>query len=284
LEGEFTARDAAPSGSFQLTVAEADIARTVIALRVVTPASIRDEVAMLPVIYGMGWSFGKIQAVLVEAGRRAAELTAAQDLSGIECVALDEMFSQGNPVFAGIDLDTQYLFELEVHETRTAEAWAESLGRLRDRQGLRPKIVVKDAGTGLAKGVGEAFPGIQEIDDLFHAKQAMGKVAQRLERSAYAGIAYVEALEVQWAKHMDGPSSLRRSLGQQLTHARKQEAKASTATTDLTHCDEGAVRYQPSGISQARFRKDLLVKFYRSCGLRQSMGRVFSGIHEKSAC
>ena len=226
LEDEFIAPDRAPVGSFQLTVTEADIARTVIALRVVTPASIRDEVAMLPIIYGTGWSFGKIQGVLVEAGRRAAELSASQDLSSIECAALDEMFSQGRPVFAGIDLDTQYLFQLEVHETRSGEAWSTSLGRLRDGQGLRPQSVVKDAGTGLAKGVGDAFPGVQEHDDLFHAKQAMGKVALRLERSAYAAIAHVDALEGKRAKHADGPSSLRRSLGQQLAHARKHEAKA----------------------------------------------------------
>ena len=226
LEGEFIAPERPPAGSFQLTVTEADIARTVIALRVETPASIRDEVALLPFIYGMGWSYGKIQAVLVEAGRRAAELSAGQDLSSIECVALDEMFSQGRPVFAGIDLDTQYLFQLEVHETRSGEAWGTSLGRLRERQGLRPKSVVKDAGTGLAKGVGEAFPGVQENDDLFHAKQAMGKVAQRLERSAYAAMAYVDTLEERRTRHMDGPSNLRRSLGQQIAHARKQEAKA----------------------------------------------------------
>jgi hypothetical protein len=209
-----------------MTLTEADIARTVIALRVVTPASIRDEVAMLPIIYGTGWSFGTIQGLLVEAGERAAALSAAQDLSSIVCAALDEMFSQGRPVFAGIDLDTQYLFQLEVHATRSGEDWSTSLGRLRDRQGLHPQSVVKDAGTGLAKGVGDAFPGIQENDDLFHAKQAMGKVAIRLERSAYAAIAYVDALEQRRAKHVDGPTSLRRSLGQQLGHARKQEDRA----------------------------------------------------------
>lgn len=226
LEGEFNKPDRASGGSVQLTLTEADIARTVIALRVVTPASIRNEVAMLPIIYGTGWSFGKVQGVLVEAGRRAAELSAAQDLSSIDCVALDEMFSQGRPVFAGIDLDTQYLFQLEVHETRTGEAWAESLGRYRDQQGLCPRSVVKDAGTGLAKGVGEAFPGVQENDDLFHAKQAMGTVAIRLERGAYAAIAQVDALEGKRAKHADSPTSLRRSLGQQVAHARKHEAKA----------------------------------------------------------
>jgi hypothetical protein len=50
---------------------DADIARTVIALRVATPSSIRDEM----------------------------------DLSSVENVALDEMFSQGRPVFGGIDVD-----------------------------------------------------------------------------------------------------------------------------------------------------------------------------------
>ena len=226
LEEEFSEASSLPAGSFTLTVTEADIARTVIALRVETPASIRDEVAMLPIIYGTGWSFGKIQGLLVEAGERASVLLAERDLASVECAALDEMFSQGNPVFAGIDLDTQYLFQLEVHETRTGEEWSTSLGRLRDAQGLHPQSVVKDAGTGLAKGVGEAFPGIQEHDDLFHAKLAMGKVALRLERNAYATIAHVDALEGKRAKHPDGPTSLRRSLGQQLAHARKRETKA----------------------------------------------------------
>jgi len=226
LEGEFAVPDRLPSDSFQLTLTEADIKRTVIALRVETPASIRDEVAMLPVIYGMGWSFGKIQAVLVEAGRRASKLSAALDLSAIGCVALDEMYSQGRPVFAGIDVDTQYLFQLEVHETPSGEAWAASLGRLRDHQGLHPNCVVKDAGTGLAKGVGDAFPGIQENDDLFHAKRALGKVAQYLERGAYGAIANIDALEVRRAKNVDGPLDQRRSLGQQLAHARKQGEKA----------------------------------------------------------
>ena len=38
----------APRGSFTWTLTEADIERTVVALRVVTPSSIRDIVAMLP--------------------------------------------------------------------------------------------------------------------------------------------------------------------------------------------------------------------------------------------
>ncbi len=70
----FVAREPAVSEAFTLQVSEADIVRTVIALRVATPSSIRDEVALLPIIYGMGWSYGKIQGVLVQAEQRAKEL------------------------------------------------------------------------------------------------------------------------------------------------------------------------------------------------------------------
>jgi transposase-like protein len=91
----FAARSAAKPGTFTLQVSEADIARTVIALRVATPSSIRDEVALLPVIYGTGWSYGKIQAVLVAAEKEAAEQLRMVDLSPVRNVALDEMFSQG---------------------------------------------------------------------------------------------------------------------------------------------------------------------------------------------
>lgn len=97
LDEAFAARVEAP-GSFTLQVADADIARTVIALRVATPSSIRDEVALLPIIYGSGWSFGKIQALLVEAESRASSFLDAVDLSAVKNTALDEMFSQGKPV------------------------------------------------------------------------------------------------------------------------------------------------------------------------------------------
>jgi len=153
---------------FTLELTEADIARTVIALRVVTPSSIRDEVAMLPIIYGFRWSYGKIQGLLSEAASRASAFLDDVDLAGILHIALDEMFSQGWPVFGGIGLDTQYLFQLEVHEGRSGADWNKALARLRDDNNLHPAVVVKDAGTGLASGVQQTWPGIEERDDLFH--------------------------------------------------------------------------------------------------------------------
>jgi hypothetical protein len=218
LEAEFTPTEPDWPGSFALEVTPSDMERTVVALRVVTPASIRDIVEVLPTIYGVGWSYGKVWSVLNDAEQRAAALLAQVDLSGIENIALDEMFSQGRPVLAGIDLDTQYLFQVEVHSSRCGETWATSLSKLRDDQGLAPKRVVKDAGLGLRAGVQRCWPGIEEHDDLFHAVYEMGKEAYHLEQGGYRAIGTVDELTRRRAKAKT--EGQRRSLGQQLRRAR----------------------------------------------------------------
>ena len=218
LEVEFTPWEPGPPGRFTLEVTPADMERAVVALRVVTPASVRDIVEVLPMLFGTGWSYGKVWNVLHDAEQRAAASLGRVDLSGIESVALDEMFSQGRPVLAGIDLDTQYLFQLEVHDSRSGDTWAESLGKLRDRQGLRPKRVVKDAGTGLGSGVRQCWPGVEEHDDLFHAVYMVGKEAYHLERSAYRAITTLDEFEHRRARART--ESARRSLGQRLRQAR----------------------------------------------------------------
>jgi len=123
-------------------------------------------------------------------------------------------------------LDSQYLFQLDVHERRTGEAWAESLGLLRDRQGLAPKRVVKDAGTGLALGVQLCWPGLEERDDLFHAVYMMGKEAYHLERRAYAAIDKEEEVLSARRKAKNKTETERRRIGQQLRKAREHAARA----------------------------------------------------------
>ena len=56
---------------------------------------------------GVKVSYGTIQQMLVEAEGRAARFNAQVSLSGVEAGALDEMFSQGEPVLAGVDLDSR---------------------------------------------------------------------------------------------------------------------------------------------------------------------------------
>lgn len=220
LEAEFTPAEPDPPGSFTLQVTPADLKRAVVALRVVTPASIRDIVEVLPVLFGTGWSYGKVQSVLCEADQQAASLLGQVDLSAVDNIALDEMFSQGRPVLAGIDLDTQYLFQLEVHSNRSGKTWAESLGRLRDRQALIPMRAVKDAGTGLGAGVRECWPDTEELDDLFHAVYMMGKEAYHLERGAYRALKRVEE-DLPCKRARAKTEKERRSIGQQLRKARE---------------------------------------------------------------
>ena len=63
------------------------------------------------------------------------------ELSGIESAALDEMFSQGEPVLAGVDLDHDYLFGLKLSQMRDAQAWA-GLLEAGKAQGLSLSVVV----------------------------------------------------------------------------------------------------------------------------------------------
>jgi len=222
LEETFTPTDSGHSDSFNIAMTSMDLERAVVALRVITPASIRDIVEVLPVLYGKKWSYGKVWNVLNDAEQRAETLLGQVDLSNIENIALDEMFSQGRPVLAGIDLDTQYLFEVEVCDNRTGATWAESLGKLRDNQGLHPTRVVKDAGTGLRAGVRQCWPDIEENDDLFHAVYMMGKEAYNLERGAYRSMNVVEKLERCRAKAKKKTATERRRLGQELRIARER--------------------------------------------------------------
>lgn len=225
IEAEFAAGDGTDSerarGTITLEVSESDIARTVIALRVVTPASIRDEVAMLPIIYGHGWSYGKIQGLLVQAEGRARDFLAGVDLSAVESVALDEVFSAGTPIFGGIDLDTGFLFALERCPTRNGAEWYELLAGLRDERGLRPGVVVKDAGQAMARAVDACFPEAEQRDDLFHAVYLLGQVGHHLERRAYSAIAQVEDLgrRLRRARTGDERRRLSSELSEAQTHA-----------------------------------------------------------------
>lgn len=211
LEACFQSDDEAVEG-LALRVGEADIKRAVVALRVVTPASIRDIEDVLPELFGIHWSYGKIQGVLADAEERAAAWLSGVDLSNIDSVALDEMFSQGKPVLGGIDLDFGYLFALDVSPTRTGAEWSEVLGALGHDQSLAPSVVVKDAGSGLAAGVSAAWPYAEQRDDLFHAVYDMGKVARRLESKAYGAMTHVEELRDKSRKART--EKRRRSLGQ----------------------------------------------------------------------
>ena len=169
-------------------VDDAQLRRAVVALRVLAPNAIRPIEDLVPLLYpGVKVSYGTIQQMLVEAEGRAARFNAQVSLGGVEAGALDEMFSQGEPVLAGVDLDSGYLFGLSLSATRDGKAWAELL-REGQAQGLGLSVVVKDAARGIAAGVSEVFPHAEQRDDCFHVLYEMNKVRRRLERRAYGAM------------------------------------------------------------------------------------------------
>ena len=188
LEAYF--KESEPEGNpVHVLVDKAQLRRGIAVLRVMAPNSLRAIEDMLPIIYpGVAPSFGKIQSITSEAEAGAAAFNRRADLSGIVAAALDEMFSQGEPVLAGVDLDSGYLFGLSLRESRSGADWAEVLGEGQAR-GLDLSVVVKDAGAGIDAGVREAFPGAERRDDCFHALYEMNKVQRQLEQKAYAAIA-----------------------------------------------------------------------------------------------
>ena len=194
--------------------------RAVVALRVVAPNSVRSIEDLLPILYpGLSPSYGTVQAMAADAEGRAAQCNARSDLTGISAGALDEMFSQGDPVLASVDLDSGLLFMLALRDSRSKKDWAEELSACQE-QGLDMKVVVKDAALGIAAGVREVFPDAQQRDDCFHALYEMSKVRNILEKRAYGAMARVEEYVAGLGKLSPRHSSKRRKLAQRLRWAR----------------------------------------------------------------
>jgi hypothetical protein len=162
--------------------------RTIVTLAITAPNSIRAIEEQIPLIYpGCKVSYGYIQGVIVEAQIKARQFNQTVSLANINSVALDEMFSQGEPVLAGIDLDSGFLFSLSHQSSRDGETWAQVLNDAKSQQ-MQPLHVVKDGAKGMAKGVDTVFENIEQRDDVFHAIYLAGKAKLLLEHRAYRHI------------------------------------------------------------------------------------------------
>jgi hypothetical protein len=186
---------------------------------------------MLPLLYpGVKVSYGKIQSITAQAEANAARFNAGEDLSKIVASALDEMFSQGDPVLAGVDLDSGYLFSLALRQSRSGADWAEVLEEGK-AQGLALETVVKDAALGIDAGVRAVFPDAERRDDCFHALYEMNKVRQRLEQRAYGAI----------TAEYEAQKKLQRIRALDKEKRREQKRKLAQARRD---CQEAVERYE----------------------------------------
>jgi hypothetical protein len=185
------------------------------------PHGWRDVEALLPIFYpGLTRSYGTIQGILARADEKAAQLNRQADLSAIHNAALDEMFSQADPVLAGVDLDGGYLFSLALRASRGRDDGAEVLQETASQQ-LKLSVVVKDAAAGIAAGVKAVFPDAEQRDDCFHAWLAISRLHQALENRAYAAISAEAETQRRYEKCIAKGSDERASLAQVLVRKRQ---------------------------------------------------------------
>jgi hypothetical protein len=200
-------------------VDKSQLRRAIVALSITSANSIRAIQEQIPIVYpGCRVSFGYIQGVIVEAQEQAAIFNKTVPLANVQSIAVDEMFSQGEPVLAGIDLDYGFLFSLSHEQCRDGATWARVLGEARE-QGLEPAHVVKDGAKGIAKGIEMTFNDIEQRDDAFHAVYLASKSRLKLERKAYRSI---EAETLAEKKYRKASSDNKRSRAKSLSWANKK--------------------------------------------------------------
>ncbi len=215
-------KDEADHQVVRVEVDEAQLQRTIVALRVMAPNAIRPIEELLPIVYpGVRMSYGKVQSILAQAEDRAGRFNETVDLSAITVSALDEMFSQGEPVLGGVDLDSGYLFGLELRASRGGEDWAQWLNRAK-AQGVELSVVVKDAAKGIAAGVGEVFPQAEQRDDCFHVLYELNKLRRRLEQRAYGAISGEQDAEGALRKIRARDQDKRREQKRRIVRARQR--------------------------------------------------------------
>jgi hypothetical protein len=204
-------------------VDKSQLRRVIVALSITSANSIRAIVEQIPIIYpGCYVSFGYIQGVLIEAQEKAALFNKTVNLDNIESIAVDEMYSQGDPVLAGIDLNSGFLFSLSHEISRDGGTWGRVLGEAKE-QGMKPKHVVKDGAKGIAKGIEITFDEIEQRDDAFHAIYLAGKSRLKLERKAYR---YIDDETNAQKKYLKASAENKRSLAKSFDWKKKKCADA----------------------------------------------------------
>lgn len=186
----FEERGWAPPFALTVEVDRAQVIRATVGARVDANCSIRQIMALQGHFYGLDVSFGFVQGTVSQTSRAAGDILEKQPLAGIESAALDELFSQQEPVFVGIDLETEYLFLLQLAPDRSAATWKGALDALKPR-GLSLKNCVSDAGKGVVYGAMAAFPEADSRRDPFHVLDGLLDALHREERYAYSRLQQV---------------------------------------------------------------------------------------------
>jgi len=168
-------------------------------------------------------SAGRISEIINEASRRAQAFDETINLSGIDQMAVDEIFQCGTPILTGVDPVSTYTFLLEEASDRAADTWELYLSDLQDR-GLTPETSINDGALGLMAGIPQVFPKIEIQADTFHALHDMGKEVSKLEKKAYKLINGEHELQEKLAgkrpraKHAESLKEIRPKVSEAIIH------------------------------------------------------------------
>lgn len=178
-----------------VAVDRSQLERAVVALRMMGRCSVRGIVDLLPELYaGVTMGYGTVQSVLARAEVNAAAFNCTLDLTASKNIALDELFSQGEPVLAAVCLDTGLALCLDRLEGRSSADWQAALSGPVAR-GLSVEVAVRDGAAGIADAVAELWPQAEQRDDCFHALHVMMRCRTQLERRAYGLMRDIEGYE-----------------------------------------------------------------------------------------
>lgn len=179
------------------------IEKIIVGCMLVCKASTEDTQRFMDWIFKIWVSIGKISTTINKAASKAEQWNKSIDLSEIKIGANDEIFQGNKPVLVGVEPQTTFTYLLEGVENRDSTTWGYKLLEKEKNQGLKLETTVNDGGSGLRKGIKDAFPEIETQIDTFHTGYDFSKAVLSAERYAYKKIKDEESLKkkaVKWKK------------------------------------------------------------------------------------
>jgi hypothetical protein len=220
-----------PGVLFHLPVTKAWLRQFVLACVLVGHSSLRGVQEIFDCLLDLPVSPGWVHAVVKDAIDKARPINDQQDLSPVQFAALDEIFQNGSPVLAVLDVFSSYCCSLSLEDHRDGDTWAVRLLELRD-QGFAPKAAIADFGTGLRAGVKQALPGVVCRADVFHPLRDFQALSSYLDNRAYDAMSCHEDLLRKQERHV------RRRMWKDRSVAMKASAAGRAATAAIALADE----------------------------------------------
>jgi hypothetical protein len=230
LEDAFTPASREDDVLFDLPVTKDRVRQVVMAAVLSGHASFRGVQEILDGVFDIRLGLGTIHDIVQEGVAKARAIHRTEDLSRIRVGAHDEIYQAGNPVLAGVDLESTYCYLLQAADACDEESWGVSLLEASDR-GLRPVYTIGDGGHALRAGQRAAWgEGIPCHGDVFHAERDLGTLAYYLENRAKGAVSARSGLERKMARAGQRQSH---RLATRMAQARAGEAKAVALARDV---------------------------------------------------